>query len=159
MNRKKDTAVTAGQTQAPADYPYPQLLLKNQLCFPLYACARKITNAYTPFLKPFGITYTQYIVLMVLWEEGTSTVGSLGAALRLDSGTLTPLLKKLETAGYLTRSRSPEDERVVTITPTEKGMALRDQLSVVPAQIGSCISLKPEEASLLYGILYQILDN
>ena len=76
-------------------YPYPQLQLKNQLCFPLYACARKITNAYTPYLRPFGLTYTQYIVMMVLWENESATVGSLGAALRLDSGTLTPLLKKL----------------------------------------------------------------
>ena len=88
---------------------YDQLLLKNQLCFPLYACGRKIVGKYRPYLSPLGLTYTQYIVLMVLWEHETVNVGQLGSLLHLDAGTLTPLLKKMEKAGYVTRGRSKED--------------------------------------------------
>ena len=84
---------------------YEQLLLKNQLCFPLYACGRKIVGSYTPYLKPLGLTYTQYIVMMVLWEKESVNVGQLGEELHLDAGTLTPLLKRLESAGYITRQR------------------------------------------------------
>ena len=84
----------------------PQLLLDSQLCFPLYAAARKVINHYTPYLKPFGITYTQYIVLLALWEEKSATVGTLCARLYLDNGTITPLLKKMEEAGLVKRSRS-----------------------------------------------------
>ena len=138
---------------------YDQLKLDNQLCFPLYACARQITGAYTPFLKKLGITYTQYIVFMVLWEQDGIPVGALGKRLHLDNGTLTPLLKKMETAGYVTRTRSSEDERVVIVSLTDKGWDLRDQAAEIPAQVGSCIRLEPEEAQALYSLLYKILDQ
>ena len=107
---------------------YEQLLLKNQLCFPLYACGRKIVSAYTPYLKPLGLTYTQYVVLMVLWEKESVNVGQLGSTLRLDAGTLTPLLKRLEKDGYITRARSKEDERVTVINITQAGNALKKKV-------------------------------
>ena len=138
---------------------YEQLLLKNQLCFPLYACSRKIVGSYTPYLKPLGLTYTQYVVLMVLWEHGSVNVGQLGETLRLDAGTLTPLLKRLETAGYVTRERSKEDERITIVSVTKEGEALKEQCKDIPlklAQNGSPLSSK--EAKELYRLLYRILD-
>ena len=139
--------------------PEDALKLENQLCFPLYAAARKVTGAYTPLLKPLGITYTQYIVLLVLWEKDGQTVGAIGDLLHLDNGTLTPLLKKMETEGIVTRLRSKEDERRVTIQLTEKGKALKKQAEGIPAKIGACIHLNQEDARSLYRILYQILDD
>ncbi len=138
---------------------YSCLKLENQLCFPLYAVARKITGQYTPFLKPLGITYTQYIVLMVLWEKDKVSVGDLCTKLYLDSGTLTPLLKKMEDKGWIIRSRSKEDERVVHIQLTEEGMNLRDACKTIPAKVGACVPLNPEDAQKLYSILYQILGE
>lgn len=135
------------------------LKLENQLCFPLYASARKIINLYTPHLKPLGITYTQYLVLLVLWQDHSQTVGELCKRLYLDSGTITPLLKKLEENGYITRTREAEDERVVRIELTEQGLALRDKAKEIPAKIGSCIRLDPEEAGNLYQCLYKILES
>lgn len=139
--------------------PEEALKLENQLCFPLYAAARKVTGAYTPLLKPLGITYTQYIVLLVLWEKDGQTVGAIGDLLHLDNGTLTPLLKKMETEGIVTRLRSKEDERRVTIQLTEKGKVLKKQAEDIPAKIGACIHLSQEDARSLYRILYQILDD
>ncbi len=138
---------------------YSCLKLENQLCFPLYAAARKITGQYTPFLKPLGITYTQYIVFMVLWEKDKVSVGDLCTKLYLDSGTLTPLLKKMEDKGWIIRSRSKEDERVVHIQLTEEGMNLRDACKTIPAKVGACVPLNPEDAQKLYSILYQILGE
>ena len=137
----------------------PQLLLDSQLCFPLYAAARKVINRYTPYLKPFGITYTQYIVLLALWEEKSATVGTLCARLYLDNGTITPLLKKMEEAGLVKRSRSKQDERVVTVDVTEKGWQLRDAVKEVPFRVGSCIPLSQEEAFALYQLLHRLLDH
>ncbi|MBQ8074944.1 MAG: winged helix-turn-helix transcriptional regulator [Oscillospiraceae bacterium] len=137
----------------------PQLLLDSQLCFPLYAAARKVINHYTPCLKPFGITYTQYIVLLALWEEKSATVGTLCARLYLDNGTITPLLKKMEEAGLVKRSRSKQDERVVTVDVTEKGWQLRDAVKEVPFRVGSCIPLPQEEAFALYQLLHKLLDH
>lgn len=137
----------------------PQLLLDSQLCFPLYAAARKVINHYTPYLKPFGITYTQYIVLLALWEEKSATVGTLCARLYLDNGTITPLLKKMEEAGLVKRSRSKQDERVVTVDVTEKGWQLRDAVKEVPFRVGSCIPLPQEEAFALYQLLHKLLDH
>ena len=137
----------------------PQLLLENQLCFPLYAAARRIVTQYTPYLKPLGLTYTQYIVMLALWETETATVGELGQRLFLDNGTLTPLLKKLEEAGFVTRRRSSRDERVVQITVTEQGWSLREQAKAVPFQVGRCVCLEPEEARLLHRVLYKLLDG
>lgn len=135
------------------------LKLENQLCFPLYAAARQVVSLYTPYLKELGLTYTQYIVFLVLWEGDGIPVGELGRRLYLDNGTLTPLLKKLESAGYLTRSRDKDDERVVTVTLTENGQALKEKAKDIPLKIGSCIKLKEEEAQGLYILLYQLLKG
>ncbi|MBR0380964.1 MAG: MarR family transcriptional regulator [Eubacterium sp.] len=136
-----------------------ELLLENQLCFPLYACARKVVNLYHPYLKELGLTYTQYLVLLVLWQEKKMTVGALCRMLYLDNGTVTPLLKKLEAAGYLSRSRDPGDERVVIVEITEKGMEIKKEAGDIPRQVGSCLQLKAEEAEILYTLLYRILDD
>lgn len=138
---------------------YPQLRLENQLCFPLYAAARRVVNAYTPYLKPLGMTYTQYIVFLSLWETGKATVGDLCRRLSLDCGTLTPMLKKMEEAGWITRCRCREDERVVYVKVTEKGWALREEAKDVPFEVGQCLRLSPEEAKTLYGLLYRLLDS
>ncbi len=129
-------------SQQPPREELPQLCLDSQLCFPLYAAARKAVNHYTPFLKPLGLTYTQYIVMLALWEKENATVGDLCRRLYLDNGTVTPLLKKLEEAGYVARSRSRQDERVVTVAATEKGWELRGRVREIPAQVGGCISLE-----------------
>ena len=134
-----------------------KLKLENQLCFPLYACARKVTNLYTPYLKDLGLTYTQYLVFLVLWDEGTMSVGDLCKKLYLDNGTITPLLKKMEKAGYVTRTRKQDDERVVMVSVTDAGLALREKALTIPDQVGSCLSLAQEEASSLYETLYRLL--
>lgn len=139
---------------------YDQLKLENQLCFPLYACARKVMSLYTPVLKPLGLTYTQYIVFMVLWEKEKVSVGELGKELHLDAGTLTPLLKNLEKSGYVTRERLKEDERVTVICITPKGDALKEQCKDIPEKVGAaCGRLSAEDAKVLYRILYQLLEN
>ena len=139
---------------------YEQLLLKNQVCFPLYACGRKIVGIYTPHLKPLGLTYTQYIVLMVLWEKGSVNVGQLGEILHLDAGTLTPLLKRLEKAGYITRSRAKHDERVTIITITPEGEALKEKCKDIPFKLSSLgDAITGDEMHELYRILYKLLDS
>ena len=135
------------------------LRLDHQLCFPLYACARKVTSLYTPYFKELGLTYTQYIIFLVLWEQDGISVSQLGEKLYLDSGTLTPLLKKMETKGWIRRTRSEEDERVVMITLTKKGKELEKQAEEIPEKVGACIPLKPAEAKELYRLLYQILET
>lgn len=139
---------------------YDEMLkLENQLCFPLYAAARQVVALYTPYLKELGLTYTQYIVFLVLWEGDGIPVGELGRRLFLDNGTLTPLLKKLETAGYVTRSRDSADERVVTVSLTDAGRALKERAKEIPLKVGSCIRLSEEEARGLYVLLYQLLKG
>lgn len=138
---------------------YEQLKLENQLCFPLYAAARAVVGKYGPLLKELGLTYTQYIVMMVLWENDGVSVRSLGEKLHLDSGTLTPLLKKLENIGYVTRKRSEEDERVVLVSLTDTGRELKEKAAEVPGEVASCVPLTQEEAAALYGLLYKIIDN
>ncbi|MBO4471871.1 MAG: winged helix-turn-helix transcriptional regulator [Clostridia bacterium] len=139
---------------------YPQLQLSSQLCFPLYACARKVISEYTPLLKPFGLTYTQYIVLLALWEEeGKEKVGDVCHKLYLDCGTMTPMLKKMEENGWITRRRCKADERCVYVELTEKGWALRDEVKDIPAKLGKCISLPPEEAYELYRLLHKLLES
>jgi DNA-binding MarR family transcriptional regulator len=133
--------------------------LENQLCFPLYAAARNVTGLYTPCLKPLGLTYTQYLVFLVLWEKDGIPVGEIGEKLMLDNGTLSPLLKKMEQAGYIERKRSHEDERVVVITLTEAGKALQEKAKDVPGQVAGCIDLPPEKARQLYELLYELLGN
>ena len=142
------------------EYDYHEAMkLSNQLCFPLYAAARNVTGLYTPWLRPLGLTYTQYIVFLVLWEKDALTVGEIGERLMLDNGTLSPLLKKMEQAGYVERRRSQEDERVVVITLTEAGRALQEKAKDIPAQVAGCIDLSPEKAQTLYTLLYELLEN
>ena len=133
--------------------------LSRQLCFPLYAAARHVTGLYTPVLKPLNLTYTQYIVLLVLWEKDGLTVGEIGEKLMLDNGTLSPLLKKMEEAGYVKRQRNVEDERVVIISLTEKGRALREKAEGVPEKVARCIDLSPEKTQTLFSLLNEILEK
>jgi DNA-binding MarR family transcriptional regulator len=137
---------------------YDPLDLKNQLCFPLYAAAREVVKIYTPFLAPLNLTYTQYITMMALWEKRQINVKELGKMLFLDSGTLTPLLKRLEEQGLVMRARGNADERTVTVSLTEEGMALRKKALKVPKKMAECLTLSAEEARSLYTILYKILD-
>ncbi len=135
------------------------LRLKNQLCFPLYACSKEIIKKYKPFLDEIDLTYTQYITMMVMWEHKEMSVKQLGECLFLDSGTLTPVLKKLEEKGYITRNRSKTDERVLEVKITEKGEDLQKVAVNIPAQMGGCISLSQEESVQLYTLLYKILGK
>ena len=137
---------------------YDALKLKNQLCFPLYAASREVVKKYHPFLSELDLTYTQYIAMMVFWEEKRISVKDLGKRLYLDSGTLTPLLKSLEKKGYITRNRSTEDERVLIAEITDRGEALRERVSDVPAKVAGCVRLRPEEAAQLHRLLYKLLD-
>lgn len=135
------------------------LKLENQLCFPLYAASREVIKKYKPYLDEIGLTYTQYIVLMVLWEENNINVKALGEKLFLDSGTLTPLLKKLEQKGYIERKRSNNDERNLLVSITKEGIKLKNQAKEIPSKVGGCVNLTKEEALKLYGILYKILGK
>ncbi|MBR4990838.1 MAG: MarR family transcriptional regulator [Oscillospiraceae bacterium] len=136
---------------------YDCLKLSGQLCFPLYACARETIKLYTPHLEKIGLTYTQYITMMVLWEQNSLTAKELGRLLYLDSGTLTPLLKKLEGKNLLTRRRSEADERNLIITLTEEGRALKDQAMVIPYEMEKRINLEREELLQLYQLLHKLL--
>lgn len=138
---------------------YDILKIENQLCFPLYASAKEIIKKYKPYLDEIDLTYTQYITMMVLWEYGQMNVKTLGERLYLDSGTLTPLLKKLEAKGLVIRKRSDIDERNMTVSLTETGMQLRKKAVNIPEAIGGCINLTQEEMLTLYRILYKILGN
>ncbi len=136
---------------------YDSLKLENQLCFPLYAASKEIVRRYKEPLDRLGITYTQYIALLVLWEQNSISVKEIGNLLYLDSGTLTPVLKTLEQKGFIKRERSAEDERVVNITLTKKGENLREQALEVPKEVGKCVKLESSEAKKLYTLLYKIL--
>lgn len=136
---------------------YDCLLLKNQLCFPLYAASREILRKYTPLLKELDLTYTQYIVMMVLWEEKKLTVGDLGKKLFLDTGTLSPLLKSMEKKMLLRRTRDSVDERIVMVDITEEGEALKEKAVSIPEKMGGCLALSEDEAKTLYTLLYKIL--
>lgn len=138
---------------------YDSLKLENQLCFPLYACAKEVVRRYKPFLDKLDLTYTQYIAMMVLWEDKSLNVRELGERLYLDSGTLTPVLKKLESKGYITRERSEKDERNLIVTISKEGEALKKQALCVPTRMSACVGLSPEEAMTLYGLLYKLLGN
>lgn len=136
---------------------YDCLKLENQVCFPLYACAKEVVRKYKPFLDRLDLTYTQYIAMMVMWDKKEMNVKELGEYLYLDSGTLTPVLKKLEVKGYVLRNRSKADERNLIVTITAEGEALKEKAVEIPGQIGKCIPLEPQEAAQLYGLLYKIL--
>lgn len=133
------------------------LLLENQLCFPLYAAAKAVLSRYKPMLDDIGLTYTQYIAMMALWEYKNLSVSQLGERLYLDSGTLTPLLKRLAEKGLIRRERSAQDERQVLITLTQAGEALKVRALEIPPKISRCLNLDREEASALYRLLYKVL--
>mgnify|MGYP002508822190 FL=1 len=137
---------------------YEALKLSKQLCFPLYACSREMIKLYKPYLDELDLTYTQYITLMVLWEHKAMTVKALGQELYLDSGTLTPLLKKLEEKGLVTRRRSDLDERNLIVTITELGESMKDRALHIPEEMTKCINLPREDIRDLYRMLHQLLE-
>lgn len=136
---------------------YDTLKLENQLCFPLYAASREVIKHYHPYLTQLGLTYTQYIAMMVLWADRKISVKELGRKLFLDSGTLTPVLKSLEEKGYVNRRRSSEDERVLIVEITDEGDALKEQAVSIPEKIAGCVKLDTKEAMQLYQLLYKVL--
>ncbi|MBQ7895895.1 MAG: MarR family transcriptional regulator [Oscillospiraceae bacterium] len=141
------------------DKEYEGLKLRNQLCFPLYAAARETIKLYTPYLDEIDLTYTQYIAMMVLWEHRSVTVKEMGEQLFLDSGTLTPLLKKLESKGLLTRTRSTTDERNLIVTITEAGEKLKEKAKDIPSRMASCLLINSKEIINLYNTLYKMLGK
>lgn len=138
---------------------YDCLKLENQLCFPIYLCSKEITRHYTPYLKELDLTYTQYIVMMYLWESKKTNLQDLGKTLMLESNTLTPLLKKLELKKYIKRERSSKDERNLEISLTSSGEKLKEKALDIPKKMGKCINLNEEEAITLYKLLYKVLKN
>ena len=138
---------------------YECLKLSNQLCFPLYLCSKEIIRKYTPYLDKLNLTYTQYIVMMYLWEHNECNVKEIGCNLLLDSSTLTPLLKKLEDKGYINRIRNKIDERNLIISLTTNGCNLKDKAINIPNEVGKCIEIEEDEAKTLYKLLYKILNN
>ena len=135
------------------------LKLSNQICFPLYASGKEIVRKYQPYLEKFDLTYTQYIVLLVLWENDDISVKEIGSKLYLDSGTLTPLINKLIKKGYIRKSRSKIDERELIISLTKEGKELKEKIKVVPPEIAKKVKLTSEEAKTLYDLLYKVLGG
>lgn len=133
--------------------------LKNHLCFPLYACSREVIKLYKPLLDELDLTYTQYITMLVLWEKKQVTVKELGIALYLDSGTLTPLLKKLEEKGLVNRRRSALDERNLLVSLTPAGVAMQERAHHIPTEMEKCVNLTQEERITLYLLLYKLLNH
>lgn len=138
---------------------YDALKLDNQLCFPLYVCAKEVVKSYKPFLDEIDLTYTQYITMMVMWEDEQRSVKELGERLFLDSGTLTPVLKTLEKKGFLSRRRSDKDERTLIVTLTDKGKKLKESAVEVPYKMQGCFSMDEKDAAELYRILHKIMKN
>ncbi len=138
---------------------YDCLKLENQLCFPLYACSKEVIRRYKPLLDKLNLTYTQYIAMMVMWEKKEVTVKELGECLYLDSGTLTPLLKKLEEKNYVVRKRSKEDERNLIVSITQEGEELKEQAVQIPMSLRACVNVEPQEAQQLYQLLHKLLDG
>ena len=139
--------------------PYDSLKLSCQVCFPLYACTKELIRQYGPYLKKLSLTYTQYIVMMVIWEKETISSRELSECLHLDYGTLTPVLKRLEAAGYLHKQRSGEDERLLTLTLTETGRELKEDAVSIPPAIADCMGLTAEEFGTLYTLAYKALNH
>ena len=135
------------------------LKLENQLCFPLYACAKEIVRRYTPLLEPLGLTYTQYIAMMVMWEHKSISVRDMGKLLFLDSGTLTPMLKKMEKAGWIQRKRSERDERMVILTITARGEELHDKAAEIPSKMARCVTLENDDTLHLYSLLNKLVKT
>lgn len=135
---------------------HDQLKLSNQLCFPLYTISKEITRRYTPLLEPLNLTYPQYLVMLVLWEFGELSVSEIGEKLHLDSGTLTPLLKRLQTKGLVERTRSQKDERSVTISLTEQGKLLENKAIDIPQKLGDCLALSTDEITMLVKLIVKL---
>ncbi|MEU4895604.1 MarR family transcriptional regulator [Streptomyces sp. NPDC044780] len=135
------------------------LLLDDQLCFALYAASRAVTHRYRPLLEELGLTYPQYLVMLVLWEHGTVSIKDVGAALHLDYGTLTPLVKRLEAAGLVRRERRPDDERTVRVSLTGQGAELRERAEAVPSAIGAAMALSTQDFDEVKRILRQLTTN
>ncbi|MGV9351610.1 MarR family winged helix-turn-helix transcriptional regulator [Streptomyces spiralis] len=144
---------------APGEGTEPSLLLDDQFCFTLYAASRAVTSVYRPLLDAVGLTYPQYLVMLVLWEHRTVPVKDLVATLHLDYGTLTPLIKRLEANGLLKRQRRPDDERVVEVTLTPQGVALRDRIRSVPPAIGAAMGLTDDEIDTARDLLRRLTVN
>ncbi len=138
---------------------YESIRLRNQICFPLYACAKEIIRQYREPLAELNLTYTQYIVMMVLWESGSMTEGELGKTVRLDSGTLAPLLKRLERQGYITRVRLESNERKLMVSLTEAGENLKDRAVEVPKAMQGCIDMPREELLQLKSLLEKAIKS
>ena len=138
---------------------YKSLKLKNQMCFPIYLCSKEIIRKYTPYLNEINLTYTQYIVMMFFWEKYESNVKELGDTLLLDSSTLTPLLKKLESKGFIERVRSKSDERNLIITLTKDGEKLKEKAVLIPEKMRKCLNLSLEESETLHSLIYKVLLN
>ncbi|VTS12441.1 MarR family winged helix-turn-helix transcriptional regulator [Streptococcus pseudoporcinus] len=136
-----------------------EMKLENQLCFPIYAAARKVMNLYTPHLKPLGLTYTQYLVFLVLWEKDEITVGEICDKLMLDNGTVSPLLKKLQKDEFIEKKRSTEDDRVVLINLTHKGRDLQKKAKDIPRSLANCMGLSEENTQTFYKVLYDLLKQ
>lgn len=141
------------------DQKFDALKLDNQLCFPLYVCAKEIVKKYKPYLDEIGLTYTQYITMMAMWEHGELSVKELGEYLFLDSGTLTPVLKTLEKKGFLSRKRSSKDERMLVVTLSDSGRDLREKAVEVPFKMQGCMSIDEKDAADLYRILHKMMAN
>lgn len=138
---------------------FDPLRLEAQMCFPLYAASREVIKRYHPYLEEVGLTYTQYVTMMVVWEKQCISANDLGKKLYLDSGTLTPVLKALEQKGYISRNRSTEDERVLIVSLTEEGKHLKTQCGKIPEMVGACIPISQEDAAELYRLLYELLNH
>ena len=138
---------------------YDLLKLENQICFPLYACAKEVVKAYKPYLDELDLTYTQYITMIVMLEHKELRVKDVGKRLYLDSSTLTPLLKRLEEKEYVTRRRSTEDERDLIVTITDKGEALKEKAVTVPERLSACVEMDPEKMQILYDLLYELIGK
>ena len=141
------------------DRNFDVLKLENQLCFPLYVCSKEIVKKYKPYLDEIGLTYTQYITMMAMWEHKELSVKELGAFLFLDSGTLTPVLKTLEKKGLLSRTRSSKDERMLVVTLSESGKDLREQAVEIPFKMQGCLSIEEKDAADLYRILHKMMES
>ena len=138
---------------------YDAIKIDNQLCFPLYACAKEIVRRYKPFLDEIDLTYTQYIAMMVLWEEKEINVKALGKRLYLDSGTLTPLLKRLEQKNLISRQRDSRDERNLIVRLTTEGERLKEKAVEIPYKMAGCVKLDEKDAAVLYRILHEMLQT
>lgn len=157
MIEKNNSISHQDKTNQPS--PHEILKLDNQLCFSLYVCSKEIIRLYKPLLDPYGLTYTGYIILMALWEQDQITVKDLGKKLFLDSGTLTPMLKKLESLGYVLRTRSRQDERNVYIELTEKGVEFREEALQIPQKIICGLNMDMENAGQLLHALHHMMNT